>query len=174
MFSLLPLIFSSSSVFSKHLWVVPNLPIRINIIIFMFHGFNSSQEGSNYLIIISFSFIFTLWSVGTIKSTKWHILLIPVVINTRSGLLTGTGWFDCISKSRWNLWASFSRTYFVLCIYHVLVWSNFNLFHNSQWITFLMLSCLVCCSFELVFSIVWINVSSLSKQSLAISFSLQP
>ena len=34
------------------------------------------------------------------------------------------------------LYIWFSRTNSGLCIYHLSLWSNFNLLHNSQWITF--------------------------------------
>ena len=41
-----------------------------------------------------------------------------------------------ISKSRKTSCVSFSRIDADLCIHHFLVWSNFNLLRNSQWITF--------------------------------------
>ena len=38
----------------------------------------------------------------------------------------------------WNRWSDLkiSRTDSCVYIYHLVVWSSFNLFHNSQWITF--------------------------------------
>ena len=48
----------------------------------------------------------------------------------------------CLSvKIPLNLCTSFSRTSSDLCIYHLVVWSNFNFLHNSQWITFPNKSC---------------------------------
>ena len=38
---------------------------------------------------------------------------------------------------------SYFRTDSGLCIYHLLIWSNFNLLHSSQWITFPIQSCLL-------------------------------
>ena len=37
---------------------------------------------------------------------------------------------------------SFSKTGSIIYIYHLVVWTNFNLLYNSQWITFPTHSCL--------------------------------
>ena len=57
-----------------------------------------------------------------------------------------------VSQSPWKFRASHFETDSGLYIYHLSVWSNFNLLHNSQWITFPTQSCLlwnfyvsVCC-----------------------------
>ena len=68
---------------------------------------------------------------------------------------------------------SFSRIGAGLCIYHLLIWSNLNFWHISQWITFLTQSCLVLNSFctNLLHSLImWLIVSSLSLHSLHLLF----
>ena len=52
----------------------------------------------------------------------------------------------------WTVWMSkrilcisFTRT--DLCIHHLTAWLSFSLLHNSQWVTFLTLSCLLLRSF---------------------------
>ena len=62
------------------------------------------------------------------------------------------------------LWVSFYRTDSELCIYHLFVWSNWNLLHNSQWITLPIQSCQVLYSFcanLLRLLIMWVITSSL-------------
>ena len=76
------------------------------------------------------SFIFTLCSAGTAESTRWRVIFF-CSSNTRSGRLAGIGWSVCISKSQRISCVWFSRTNSGLCIYHVVVWSNFNLLYNS-------------------------------------------
>ena len=95
-------------------------------------------------------FVFTLWFAGTANSTRWlvHFFLL---IEIRFGLRIGTQWCVCISKLQRILCVSFSRTDSGLCIYHLVVWSHFNLLHNSQWITFPTQS--FCTSFVLVCNI---------------------
>ena len=55
----------------------------------------------------------------------------------RSGLLAGIKWSVCMLKSHSSLCESFSRTVAGLCIYHLLIWSNWTLriFHTivSWW-----------------------------------------
>ena len=60
-----------------------------------------------------------------------------------------------------------------LCIYHLFVRPNFNLLHNSQWITFLTQSCLIfysLCACFLRSLIMWFTVSSLSPHNLYLLF----
>ena len=54
----------------------------------------------------------------------------------RSGLLVGMKWSVCISRSQRILRMSGTWTDSGLCTCHLLIWSNFNLLHNSQWMTF--------------------------------------
>ena len=46
----------------------------------MFHSFFSSLARSRYLSLFSLSFSFTLWFVGTAKSTIWRILIFLLII----------------------------------------------------------------------------------------------
>ena len=76
-------------------------------------------------------------------------------------------------KSHMSLCVSFSRTDVGLCIYHLVVRSNFNFLHNSQWITLPTQSCLVLypfCANLLRSLITWLIVSSLSPHNLHLLF----
>ena len=129
----------SSNSFSNPLVTVPNAPITIGIIVTcMFHSFFNSLARSRYLSFFSHSFIFILWSAGTAKSTILQVLFFfLLLIIIKSGLLAGIWWSVCMLKSHRSLCVAFSRTGAVLCIYHLLVWSNLNFLHISQWITLL-------------------------------------
>ena len=109
---------------------------------FMFHSFFHSLAWSRYLPFFSLSFRFILWSAGTTKSTILQILFFFLLIIIRSGLLAGIRWSVCMLKSHWSLYVAFSRIGVGLCIFHLLVWSNFNFLHISQWITLPTQSCL--------------------------------
>ena len=120
----------SSRPFNNPLAIVPKAPITIGTIVtFMFHSFFNSRYLS-----FSHSFRFFLWSAGTAKSTILQILFFLLII-IRSGLLAGIRWSVCMLKSYRSLCVSFSRTGAGLCIYHLLVWSNLDYLHISQWIT---------------------------------------
>ena len=138
------------------------------IVTFIFHSFFNSLARSRYLSFFSHSFRFILWSAGKAKSTILQILFFLWII-IRSGLLVWIMWSVCMLKSHRNLCVSFSRTGAGLCTYHLLVWSNLNLLHISQWITFPTQSCLALYSFcaNLLHSLImWLMVSSLSPHSL--------
>ena len=78
-----------------------------------------------------------------------------------------------MSKSHRSLCVSFSRTCGGLCIYHLLVWSNFNFLQICQWITLQTRSCLVLYSFcaNLLHSLImWLMVSSLSPHNRHLLF----
>ena len=78
-----------------------------------------------------------------------------------------------MSKSHRSLCVLFSRIGAGLCIYHLLVWSNFNFLHISQWITLPTQSCLALYSFcaNLLHSLImWLIVSSPSPHSLHLPF----
>ena len=63
------LIFKSFCSFTNPLETVPIAPITISITVtFLFHSSFSSLARSQYLILFSLSFNFTLWSAGTAKS----------------------------------------------------------------------------------------------------------
>ena len=130
----------SSRPFNNPLVTVPKALITIaTIVTFMFHCFFNSLARSKYLSFFSHSFRFILWSAGTAKSTISQILFFLLII-IRPDLLAEIRWSVCMSKSHWSLCVLFSRTGAELCIYHLLVWSNLNFLHISQWIT---KSCLV-------------------------------
>ena len=70
----------------------------------------------------------------------------------RSGLLAGIRGSVWMLKSHRSLCMSLSRTGAGLCIYHLFVWSNWNILHISQWITLptqsylaLYSFCAICC-----------------------------
>ena len=96
-----------------------------------------------------------------------------MLIIMRSGLLAGIRWSVCMLKSHRSLCVSFSRTGAGLCIYHLLVWSNLNFLHISQWITLPTQSCLASYSFcaNLQHSLImWLTVSTLPPHSLHLLF----
>ena len=96
-----------------------------------------------------------------------------LLIIIESGLLVGIRWSVCTLKSHRSLCVSFSRTDAGLCIHHLLVWSNLNFLHISQWITLPTQSCLAFYSFcaNLLHSLImWLIVSSLSPHSLHLMF----
>ena len=133
-----------------------------------------------YLSYFSHSFSFILWSAGTVKSTILQVLsffffffFFFLLVIIKSDLLAGIRWSVCMLKSRRSLCVAFSRTGAVLCIYHLLVWSNLNFLHISQWITLPTLSCLALyslCGNLLHSLIIWLMVSSLSSHSLHLLF----
>ena len=136
----------SSRSFNNPLVIVPKASIAIDTIVtFMFHSFFNSLARSRYLSFFSLSFRFILWS-GIAKFTILLILFILLII-MRSGLLAGIRWSICMLKSHRSLCESFSRTGAGLCIYHLLVWSNWNFLHISQWITLPTKLCLALYSF---------------------------
>ena len=163
----------SSSPFSNPLVTVPNAPITIGIIVTcMFHSFFSSLARSRYLSFFSHSFSFILWSAGTAKSTILQVFFFLLII-IKSGLLAGIRWSVCILKSHRSLCVLFSRTGAVLCKYHLLVWSNLNFLHISQWITLQTQSCFALysrCANLLHSLIIWLMVSYLSPHSLHLLF----
>ena len=96
-----------------------------------------------------------------------------LLIIIKSGLLAGIRWSVCLSKSHRSLCESFSRTGAGLCIYHLLVWSNWNFLHISEWITLPTQSCLALyshCANLLHLLIIWLMVSSLSPHSMHLLF----
>ena len=138
----------SSRSFNNPLVIVPEASITIGTIVtFMFHSFFNSLAKSRYLSLYSHSFSFILWSAGTAKPTILQILFFFLLIIIRSGFLAEIRWSACISKSHRSFCVTFSRTGSGLCIYHLLVWSNLNFLHISQWITLPTQSCLALYSF---------------------------
>ena len=128
---ILPQISNSAILFSKSLRANSSAPTKTDItVIFLFLSFFSSQARSKYLFILSLSFIFILWSAWTRKSIDDKFIFF-LEINTKSDCLIKIGWFIYISKSQRISCISFSCINFGLYIYHLLLWWNFNLLHNS-------------------------------------------
>ena len=139
-----PPTFKSSQPFNNPSVTVPKAPITIGTIdTFIIHSLFNSLSRLKYLSFFSHSFNFIQLSTGTAKNTIWQILFLFVDYFFRSGLLVKVRWSVWLSKSHRSLWVSFSRTGAGLCIYHLFVWSNFNLLHISQWIILPTQSCLV-------------------------------
>ena len=158
----------SSSPFHNPLVIVPKVPITIGITVTcMFHSFFNSLARSSYLSFFPYSFSFILWSAGTAKSTILQVLFFLLII-IRSSLLADIKWSACMSKTHRSLCVLFSLTIAELYSYHLIVWSNLNFLHISQWITLPIQSCPVLYSFysNLLHSLMmWLMASSLSTHS---------
>ena len=169
---------NSSSLLTKVLGTVSSAPIKIGITInFIFYSFFNSQARFRYLSLFSFSFIFN----SVVRMVRQSLLFCRFslflfffsLISTRCGLLGDIRWSVCIPKSQWILCVSFSRMYSGLCIYYLVVWSDFNFWHNSQWIIFLTQLCLVLytfCANLLYLLIMWLIVSSLLPHNQHLPF----
>ena len=131
--SIHPPISNSYSLLLKPLETAPSASVTIGITVtLMIHSFLSSLARSTYLLIFSFLL------GGPLRRQNPLYGRFPVffLIITRSGLLARCKLSTCISKSRRILCVSFFRTDSGLYICHLVVWSNLNFLHNSQWITF--------------------------------------
>ena len=146
MVSTRPLISKSSCPFTSPLGIVMKAPITIGIpVTFLFHSSFSSLARSRSLTLFKLSFNFIPSSAWTAKFHIQQVLFLLLTI-TRYGRLAEIWWSVRIGKTQRTLYVSFSNTYFVLCIRHLIVWSNLNFtikLHNSQWIVFAPQSCLV-------------------------------
>ena len=170
---------------------VPSVPIIIGITVtFMFHSFLCSLATSKYSSFFSLSLIFTQWSGKVYYSVSFLSLSLSLslslylslslsfffcflLIITRPGLLTGIRWSFCIWKFQRISCVSFSRMNSGLCIYNLVLCSNFNFLHYFRSITFPTWSCLVLYSFcaSLLHSlIIWLMVSFLSSHNLLLLF----
>ena len=128
-----PPISKYSRPFNNPLVTVPNAPITIcKIVTFMFHSFFNSLTRSRYLSFF-FSTFLQIYSVVRRNSKVENFADSRfLVIIMRSGLLAGIKCSVCMLKSHRSLCESFSRTGAGLCIYHLLVWSNWNFLHISS------------------------------------------
>ena len=126
----------SSRPFNNPLVIVPKAPITIGTIVtFMIHSSFNSLARSKYLSFFSLSFRFILCSTGTAKSTIVQILYFFLVVDYYKVWSSGLDrWSVYMLKSHRSLCVSFFRAGAGLCIYHLLVWSNLNFLHISQWI----------------------------------------
>ena len=134
-----PRISNSFNSLTKPLGIIPSALITTGITVtFMSFSFFSPLARSRYL---SLFFFFDFYSqLKTAKSTSHQVLFLLTI--TKSGL-TKIGLSVYILKSQRILSISFSRVDSCLCIYHLVVWSNFNFLHNSKWIIFPIQSCLI-------------------------------
>ena len=89
--------------------------------------------------ICRFPRFFLILLCGPLKRQNPLDVFFFLLIITSSGLLTGISWYVCISKSQRIVCVSFSRIDYGLCKYDLVVWSNFNLLHNSLWLLLLSL-----------------------------------
>ena len=101
---------------------------------FMFHRFFSSLARSKYSSLSLFSSIFELWSVLKANFTTRRVLFLLII--TRSGLLVGIMWYVSFSKFQITLCISFSEMDYILWIYQLVEWLNFNFLRNFYWIIF--------------------------------------
>ena len=96
-----------------------------------------------------------------------------MLINTRSDFFVGVRWSVCISKLPRILFSKWTRTDSGLCRHHLLGRPNFNLLHNSQWITFPIQSYLFmlffCASLQHSL-LIWLTISSMSPHNLHLLF----
>ena len=163
----------SSRPFNNPLVIVPKAPITSGtIIIFVFHRFFNSLARSRNLSFFLIPSVLFCGHLGQ-QSRQFCTFLCFLLIIIRSCLLAEIRWSVCISKFHRSLCVSFSRTGAGLCMHHLLVWSNLNLFHISQYITLPTLSCLVLYSFcdnLLHLLIMRLIVSCLSPNSLNLLF----
>ena len=154
----------SSRPFNNPLVIVPNAPITIGTIVtFMFRSFFlfSSKVEVPILVFTFFQFYSVVSRDSKVNNFANSLFFFFVII--RSGLLAEIRWSVCMSKSHRSLCVSFSRAGAGLYIYHLLLWSNLNFLHISQWITLPTQLCLVLHSF-------WANVLHSLIMWLMVSF----
>ena len=154
MASILPLISNSNRLFSKPFRTATNAPTKISIsITFMFLQFSGQLQEFVYLFgFFSFFYFHSVfrWNNQIYKMTGSFFFFFFLLINFRSCLLTGIWLFVRISKPQIILCDSFACAVFDLYIYHLVIWSNSNLLHNSKWISFppnRAWSCILFCLF---------------------------
>ena len=168
----------SSSPFSNPLVTVLNATnynwYNCHLHVPQFFQFSSKVE----VLILHFTF-FQFYSVVSRDSkvdyfaSSLFCLLLLLLIIIKSGLLAGIRWSVCMLKSHKSLCVAFSWTGARLCIYHLLIWSNSNFLHISQWITLPTQPCLALyslCANLLHSLIISLIVSSLSPHSLHLQF----
>ena len=113
---------------------VPKEPMAIGIVTFTFHSFYNSLVRSRYLSV--FSYFFQFYSVVSGDSK----------VDNFPNSVSFADYHICHNPKRSScVW--FSRFAVGLCIYNLLVWSNF--LHIFLWMTLLTQSCLasvlICC-----------------------------
>ena len=113
------LISKSSGPFTYSLVTVPTAPITIGTVVtFMSHCFITSLARSRYLSIFSLSFIFTLWSAGTVRSTIQLVLSLFFFLRLSLGLVVWPRLDDpFVSQNPWEICASHSPGQIMSCAY---------------------------------------------------------
>ena len=145
-------IFNSSSPLTMLLGTVPSAQIITGITIaFIFYNFFSSLARFKYVsLLIFFDFHFVVHRDGKVHYTSgslFFFLFVFVFVLLSLGLVFWLGLGDLFVFKNLRIFClSFSRTNSGLCIYHLVVCSNFNFLHYSLWITFPIQSSLVSCS----------------------------
>ena len=145
MVSICPVISKSPNPFNDPLVTVRRAPTTIGIIVtFMFHGSIAKQGPGTYP---SFDFLSTLLCGQPGQQSPQFCKFAFFVDYYKiwsSGRDSVIGLYLKIIEEFMYLilWTDAG-----LCIYHLLVWSNLNFWHNSQWITLPTKSCLVLYSF---------------------------
>ena len=127
------------------------ISIGITVILRSIAFFFSSVIRSKYLSLhfLWFSISGPLWRQCSLFG--WFSFFFFFLLTISSPvLLVGIRWSVCISKSQRSLCISFSKTNFVLCIYHLVLWSIYSFLHSSLWITFPTQLCLVLYFFVLL------------------------
>ena len=138
MVSIRSLISHSSILFTNPFGSFPSILITSSITVtLMLHSFSfSSLARSLCWYLFLFSLLFTLWSVGTAKSTIQQTLSLSLSLSllltiSRSGFLRKIMSSVWISKTQKILSISFYKTDSDLCKYHWVESSTFNFLHNS-------------------------------------------
>ena len=106
--SIHPLISNSCRQFPNFLWAIPcAITTRDVTVTLTFHNFFISLARTKYSSIFSISFIFSMCSTGTAKSTRWQVLFF-LLLYSRSVLLVAIWRSFSISKFQRILCVSFS------------------------------------------------------------------
>ena len=146
-----------SSSLSKPFQTSSSTPITIGITTnFMFHSFLSSLARSKYFSLFLLSLIF-----HSVVNTMQQLLFILLIITIKVWS-SGQVYVICLGLK-------IPENFIYLILRNMVVWSNFNFLHNSQWITFPTQSCLVLYSFwaSLLPSLIMgLMVSSISPHNL--------
>ena len=97
--------------------------------------FDSSSARSKYLTLFLLSLKFhsvICWDGKVLYATSSRFFPNYYYV----WFLPGIRSFVCVSKSQRIFYISSCWTENVVCIYHLVLWSNFNFLHDPPWITF--------------------------------------
>ena len=124
-------IFSSPSIFSMFFEIVPRAPTMTGITVtFMSHNF--FQLSSKVQVFIKF-FAFLYFHSDLLERLSQLVDKFFLLKKVKSGLLVRIGWPFFLSQNpRESLYVSSSRTYYGLCIYHLIVWLKFSHLYSGS------------------------------------------